>query len=185
MCAVVFAVSITGPVRAAGVQIVRGDRAWAQWSGASGCVQWFVHVLAERSQVIDPPGTPAGASVAWVSIVKADACTGALFESSTGHALTRGIRFDAGGASLRATVPLTDAISATTRSVRVEVDWIATDAAEAHWVAHEYGTVRIDATSSEADADGSVVRSTGAVASGDAVAAGIMTFRRTAAGRDV
>jgi hypothetical protein len=185
----VFAVSITGVARAAGVQIVRGDRAWAQWSGASGCVQWFVHVLAERSQVIDPPGTPAGAAVAWVSIVKADACSGALFESSTGHALTRGIRFDprgaSGGASLRATVPLTDAITATTRSVRVEVDWIVTDAAEAHWVAHDYGTVRIDATSSEADAHGSVLRSTGAVASGDAVAAGIMTFRRTAAGRDV
>lgn len=173
------------PASAGAVQIVESERAYAQWSGGTGCVTWFVHVLAERARVVDPPGAPPRAAVASVSVIKADSCTGAVFESSHGRAFARGIRFGPGGASLRATVPLEDAVTGTTRPVRVEVEWRATDGEAVSLIEHDQGVVRFDATSSDAVAAGHVVRDTGALAAGAADSAGLSGFRRLAAGRDV
>jgi len=168
----------------AGVQIVQSERAWAQWSGGAGCLQSFVHVLAERSAVLDPPGAPPRVSVAWVSVVKADACSGAVFESSHGRAFVRGLRIGPQSASLRATVDLQDAVSGTTRPVRVEVDWTAGSVEPVTLTDHDRGVVRITASSADAAATGSVVRDTGPAATGEAAAGGLLTFRRIAAGRD-
>lgn len=133
--------------------------------------------------VVDPPGAPPRAAVAWVSIVKADACTGAVLESSHGRSLTRGLRFEPAGASLRVTVPLEDSVTGTGGPVRVEIEWTAGATERAELTEHDRGVVRVLATSSEASADGQIVRDTGAAADGAATTAGLMSFRRLAAGR--